>query len=67
MYFLPPGYQQSKNDPGCQVFEKCYSVRDFSLEIFQQGLWVGILGSSSYSLSFQGKVAFSYKIVLSIL
>lgn len=46
---------------------KSVTVRDFSLETFQQSLRVGILGSSSYSLSFQGKVAFSYKIVLSIL
>lgn len=40
---------------------------EISIEkIFQQCLWVEIL-HSSYILSFQGKVGFSYKIVLSVL
>lgn len=68
MYFLTPvTYQQPKNDPGSQVFENCYSIRDFYLEKkFQQCLEVGILGSS-YILPFQRKVAFSYRMVLNIL
>ena len=68
MYFLPPGRNASdlKMIQGVKYL-RTINLLEISIEQnFQQRLWVGIL-DSSYILSFQGKVEFSYKTVLSIL